>query len=112
MFINPFGGKRAAEGHYSRYCQPLFKLAGITCDTVVTTRAGQIYEAALQLSPDHSYDGIICCGGDGTFAELVNGLLRREVRYWMIAIHLEINEIFAYSHSLLDPLKFRLQKSL
>lgn len=57
----------------------MFELANIDVDVVVSQRPNQIrdiiYKQALS-----QYDGIVCVGGDGTFSEVFNGLLYREMK--------------------------------
>lgn len=45
---------------------------------VITQRSNQIFDLVLHQHLD-SFDGIICCGGDGTFSELFNGLIYRDI---------------------------------
>lgn len=57
----------------------MFQLANIDVDVVVSQRPNQIrdiiYKQALT-----QFDGIVCVGGDGTFSEVFNGLLYREMK--------------------------------
>lgn len=79
LFVNPFGGKQNAQKTYEKYGKPMFQLANIDVDVVVSQRPNQIrdiiYKQAL-----NQYDGIVCVGGDGTFSEVFNGLLYRELK--------------------------------
>lgn len=79
LFVNPFGGKQNAQKTYEKYAKPMFQLANIDVDVVVSQRPNQIrdiiYKQALS-----QYDGIVCVGGDGTFSELFNGILYREMK--------------------------------
>lgn len=45
---------------------------------IITQRANQIFDLVLQQYLD-PFDGIACCGGDGTFSELFNGLIFRDI---------------------------------
>lgn len=45
---------------------------------IITQRPNQIFDLVLQQHLDH-FDGIACCGGDGTFSELFNGLIYRDI---------------------------------
>ncbi|XP_041347336.1 ceramide kinase-like [Gigantopelta aegis] len=76
VFINPFGGKKRAPKIYKEKVSPLFKLAGIRTDNVVTTNASHAYDV-LQDYDLSRIDGVVAVGGDGTFSELMNGLLAR-----------------------------------
>ncbi|CAL1527023.1 unnamed protein product [Lymnaea stagnalis] len=76
VFINPFGGKRKGVKIFNEKVRPLFELAGIYSEVIITKRQYHardvIYEYDLQ-----TVDGLVCVGGDGTFSELLNGLLDR-----------------------------------
>lgn len=76
MFINPYGGKKIAMKIYEKYGKPLFQLAGIDVNVIVSQRSNQIRDYILS-QQINNYDGLICVGGDGTFSELFNGLLLR-----------------------------------
>lgn len=45
---------------------------------VITQRPNQIFDLVLQQYLE-KFDGIACCGGDGTFSELFNGLIYRDI---------------------------------
>lgn len=78
LFLNPYGGKKNALALYERYAKPLFRLAGVDINLIITQRAQQIYDIVTSKSILlDNYDGLVCCGGDGTFAELFNGLVTR-----------------------------------
>ncbi|XP_053684121.1 ceramide kinase [Sabethes cyaneus] len=78
IFLNPYGGKQKAFALFEKYGKPLFKLAQIDINLIITQRAQQIYDIMTSQTINlNSYDGIVCCGGDGTFAELFNGLVYR-----------------------------------
>lgn len=78
LFINPYGGKKNALALYEKYAKPIFRLANIDVSVIITQRPNQIFDLVLQQHLDH-FDGIACCGGDGTFSELFNGLIYREI---------------------------------
>ena len=48
-------------------------------DTIYTERAGHAEQYVLD-EPLSDYDGLVCVGGDGMFAELCHGLLLRTTR--------------------------------
>eukprot|EP01135_Chromosphaera_perkinsii_P003587 Nk52_evm45s248 gene=Nk52_evmTU45s248 len=77
VYINPFGGKKKSMKLYSKHAAPMFELAGVGTEVIVTTHAGHasehIKEADLK-----KYDGIITVGGDGLLHEVLNGLLHRD----------------------------------
>lgn len=79
VFVNPYGGRKAGAQTYERHVRPLFLLAGIDATCITTQRANQIRD--ILLSHDLScYDAVCCVGGDGTVAEVINGLVFRRMR--------------------------------
>ncbi|EPQ20101.1 Ceramide kinase, partial [Myotis brandtii] len=56
VFINPFGGKGQGLRIYERKVAPLFALAAISTEVIVTERANHAKEALYEMSVD-SYDG-------------------------------------------------------
>nr|KAF6277508.1 ceramide kinase [Pipistrellus kuhlii] len=79
VFINPFGGKGRGLRIYERKVAPLFALAAIATEVVVTECANHAREALHEMSLD-SYDGVVCVGGDGMFSEVLHGLVGRTQR--------------------------------
>lgn len=71
--INPNAGMRKAKRYLSEilgaFCQ-----AGYTVITHVTDGPGDATKAVMRYG--QSVDLVVCCGGDGTFNETVNGILR------------------------------------
>lgn len=63
---------------YEKYAKPIFQLANVDVSVIITQRSNQIFDLVLQQHLDH-FDGIACCGGDGTFSELFNGLIYRDI---------------------------------
>lgn len=58
--------------------EPLLKLSGIKFKSVLTERANHARDLLEDVNnPLADYDGFICIGGDGMFAELINGILIR-----------------------------------
>ncbi|XP_071810524.1 ceramide kinase-like [Asterias amurensis] len=76
VFINPFGGKREAASIYRTHSAPLFKLARIKTAVIFTEAKNHARDVMLTKDLT-AFDGVVCVGGDGTFAEVVNGLLVR-----------------------------------
>lgn len=79
VFINPFGGKGQGKRIYERKVAPLFTLAAISTEVIVTERANQAQEALYEMNLD-KYDGVVCVGGDGMFSEVLHGLIGRTQR--------------------------------
>lgn len=79
VFINPFGGKGQGKRIYERKVAPLFTLASITTDIIVTEHANHAEESLYEMNID-KYDGVVCVGGDGMFSEVLHGLIGRTQR--------------------------------
>lgn len=79
IFVNPFGGKKRALQIYDHRVKPIFRLAGIDPNVVISQRSNQIRDFIMTQSLEH-FDGIICIGGDGTFSEVFNGLIFRTIK--------------------------------
>ncbi|CAL1678810.1 unnamed protein product [Lasius platythorax] len=79
LFINPIGGKKKGVKIWEKDVQPLMTIAGIETKMMVTERAGHIRDILLtaDLSDLHA---VVCIGGDGTFAEVFNGLILRAIK--------------------------------
>ncbi|CAF1307985.1 unnamed protein product [Rotaria sordida] len=78
-FVNPLSGKGRARYVYDKKVLPVFQEANIFVDTIYTERANHAQEYIVNEMLD-DYDGLICVGGDGMFAELCHGLLLRTAR--------------------------------
>ncbi|XP_035676887.1 ceramide kinase-like [Branchiostoma floridae] len=76
VFVNPFGGKKRGVQIYQQKVAPLFDLARIKADVIVTERAGHARDLLQELELN-KLDGIVCVGGDGMFSEILNGLITR-----------------------------------
>ncbi len=61
---------------YEKKVLPIFQEANIFVNTIYTERANHAQEYVLNETLD-DYDGLVCVGGDGIFAELCHGLLLR-----------------------------------
>ncbi|XP_033220098.1 ceramide kinase isoform X2 [Belonocnema kinseyi] len=79
VFVNPYGGKKKGLIIWEKKVQPLMVIAGIETKLIVTERAGHIRDTLLTISLD-DIDSVICIGGDGTFAEVFNGLVLRAAK--------------------------------
>ncbi|XP_042324804.1 ceramide kinase [Sceloporus undulatus] len=76
VYINPYGGKKQGEKIYEQKVAPLFSLASITTDVIVTEHANHAKDNLLEVNLD-KYDGVVCVGGDGMFSEVMHGLIGR-----------------------------------
>lgn len=78
IFVNPFGGKGRASHLYKTQVSRLLELADVETTVVMTKYANHARDTVEdpQFNAEH-FDGIVCVGGDGMFAELMNGLLFR-----------------------------------
>ncbi|KAL3869302.1 hypothetical protein ACJMK2_041997 [Sinanodonta woodiana] len=76
VIVNPESGKRNGLKIYKSKVEPIFKLARIETEVVVTESAGHAED--MMSSKDLSgIDGLVLVGGDGTFHEVANGALRK-----------------------------------
>lgn len=71
--INPNAGMRKAKRYLSEILGE-FCRAGYTVITHITDGPGDATRAVMRYA--QAVDLVVCCGGDGTFNETINGLLR------------------------------------
>ncbi|KFQ26625.1 Ceramide kinase, partial [Mesitornis unicolor] len=76
VYINPYGGKRQGKRIYEQKVAPLFSLASISTDVVITEHANHAKDNLFEVNIN-KYDGVVCVGGDGMFSEVMNGLIGR-----------------------------------
>lgn len=79
LFVNPYGGKKKGLKIYEKQVKPLFLVAGIEVNVIITQRQNHARDILLNCSLDN-IDGVACVGGDGTFSEIFNGLALRAAR--------------------------------
>ncbi|CAI5483535.1 unnamed protein product [Closterium sp. Yama58-4] len=94
VVLNPVGGKGMARDIYKRDVEPLLKAADVKYELIETQR----YRHAVDIAKDMrvgEYDGVVCVGGDGIPAEVLNGLLARSD--WKEAIRTPLGVIPAGS---------------
>ena len=72
FIMNPYAGTRKAN-RYLADILSIFNRAGYTVITHMTAGPGDGARVVQQLAPQ--MDLVVCCGGDGTFNEVVNGIL-------------------------------------
>ena len=61
---------------YEKKVSPIFKEANITVKVIHTESANHAQDY-IQNEDINDYDGLVCVGGDGMFAEVCHGLLLR-----------------------------------
>ncbi|KAL5016803.1 hypothetical protein ScPMuIL_006392 [Solemya velum] len=76
VFINPISGNSHAEKVYCTQAAPLFTLAGIETDVIITESRHHCTEVLLDYDLSR-VDGIVVCGGDGIYSECLNGLIKK-----------------------------------
>ncbi|XP_060081330.1 ceramide kinase-like [Ylistrum balloti] len=76
ILLNPIGGKRQARTMYDTVMTPLFELTNISCHLIVSEGPKHLIEV-IKTFDYKSMDGIVMMGGDGTFTEIINVLLRK-----------------------------------
>ncbi len=72
LIKNPRAGRNSTRIETSEIVAA-FKEKGIECLEKTTTCQGHAIEIAREFAS--KYDAVICCGGDGTYNEVVNGML-------------------------------------
>ena len=77
VFVNPYGGARAARRVWQDVAGPLLSVAGVETRVVETDAPGAARAAVETLTPATlaTIDGIVAVGGDGLFHEVLNGVL-------------------------------------
>ena len=70
--MNPYAGTRKAN-RYLADMLSIFNRAGYTVITHMTAGPGDGAQITQQLAPQ--MDLVVCCGGDGTFNEVINGIM-------------------------------------
>ncbi|KAJ7968468.1 sphingosine kinase 1 [Quillaja saponaria] len=106
IFLNPYGGKKAAAKIFLDHVKPLLEDAEIQITVQETKHQLHAKEVAYALDLS-KYDGIVCVSGDGILVEVVNGLLGRED--WNTAIKMPLGIVPAgtgngMAKSLLDSI--------
>ncbi|XP_062591765.1 uncharacterized protein LOC134253266 isoform X2 [Saccostrea cucullata] len=76
VLINPIGGSGSAKKYFRDIVQPVFKLAGISLDVIFTEHAGHMIDIAKTYDFSNT-SGVALLGGDGSYHEVVNVLMRR-----------------------------------
>ncbi|XP_056133646.1 ceramide kinase [Lampris incognitus] len=77
VYINPYGGKQLGKRIYEQKVAPLFHLASISANVIVTECANHARDHLKMEANLEKYDGVVCVGGDGMFSEILHGLVAR-----------------------------------
>ena len=73
FIINPRAGKKSSTVRLMDQIELLRRTHGLTCETLLTGRAGDAEEMARRTAQDGETVRIYACGGDGTLNEVING---------------------------------------
>ena len=76
IIVNPFSGKKKGLNILNNI-ESILDDKGYLFDTHITEDSGDAFALAQTLNISN-YDGIIMIGGDGTFHEIVNGMMNRK----------------------------------
>lgn len=76
MIFNPIAGKNSTREKHDHILR-VFKEYGLSVTEKTTTCVGDATEIVKHNIKGHS--AVICCGGDGTFNEVINGLIKTGV---------------------------------
>ena len=76
LIVNPYSGKKQSIEILNRI-KPIFDSNGVGLSIIETAFSGHAKELAKNLDLN-GCDGLLILGGDGTFHEVVNGILNRD----------------------------------
>jgi len=76
LIVNPFSGKKNGL-QILKKIESIFENHNIELDTFITNKPGHAFQLANQKNLEN-YKGLLLIGGDGTFHELVNGMMMRD----------------------------------
>eukprot|EP00105_Crassostrea_gigas_P017941 XP_011435901.2 PREDICTED: sphingosine kinase 2-like [Crassostrea gigas] len=77
LMINPIGGNGTARKDFAEIVEPVFKLAGISMDILFSERSKHMVDVA-KLYDFTNTDRVVLLGGDGSYHEVVNVLMRKK----------------------------------
>lgn len=77
VLVNPNGGPGRARHIYESTCAPMLKMGRCHTTIIETTHRFHAQELARDMADILKFDAIICCSGDGTPHEVINGLAQR-----------------------------------
>ncbi|XP_048772636.1 uncharacterized protein LOC125678311 [Ostrea edulis] len=76
VMINPNGGNRTATKDFRDIVEPVFRLSGMSMDIIFSEHPGYLIAATKSYDFSNT-DGIVLLGGDGTYHEVLNVLMRK-----------------------------------
>lgn len=76
IFINPKSGGQKGEIIFEKEVLPIFKVS-VEFDLISSKYPGHIQELSMNMNLN-DYTDLIACGGDGTFWEMLNGIMSRK----------------------------------
>lgn len=94
VVINPCAGKDSKRVVAEKIVSALNN-HGIDCFVKTTTCHGDATEIVKEYAAE--FDGVVCCGGDGTYNEVVNGLMLGEKKLPLVYIPCGSTNDFAQS---------------
>ncbi len=79
LYLNPIGGQGTALNCWKKV-EKLFinKNSFIEIETFYTDYYRHAYDNTLNIKNNDSYQGIICCSGDGIIHEVINAIMERD----------------------------------
>lgn len=77
VILNPKSGSGKARELYQQQVAPIYGEAEIPIELHVTKRANFARELIRHKHDIFSYRGIVVCGGDGIYYEVINGIMER-----------------------------------
>ncbi|XP_056019303.1 uncharacterized protein LOC125678301 isoform X2 [Ostrea edulis] len=76
VMINPNGGNGTARKDFRDIVEPVFRLSGISMDIIFSEHPGHLIDVTKSYDFTDT-DGIVLLGGDGTYHEVLNVLMRK-----------------------------------
>ncbi|XP_056019347.1 uncharacterized protein LOC125678327 [Ostrea edulis] len=77
VMINPKGGNRTATKDFRDIVEPVFRLSGMSMDIIFSKHPGHLIDVTKNYDFTNT-DAIILLGGDGTYHEVLNALMRKK----------------------------------
>ena len=78
IIVNPKSGQGNSKQLVEREAVPILRAAGADVEVILTQRSKHATDIVRQKSDLLSYDALLSAGGDGTFHEVLAGLLSRD----------------------------------